>query len=97
MMLAALHLHHKKSRSEFILLIKLFGLKSICFVQGSPMYNTLTPNARGSPMASDSLELLDSSYVDPKILTTSARPSQLARANLFRPKNLLDKAKHNIG
>ena len=61
------------------------------------MYNTLTPNAKGSAMSSNSLEFLDSSSIDPKVLTTSAKPSQLARANLLRPKNLSDKAKYNHG
>jgi len=62
------------------------------------MYNTLTPkNMKGSPMTSNSLEFLDSAYVDPKLLITSTRPSQHARANLFRPKNLLERAKYNTG
>ena len=62
------------------------------------MYNTLTPkNMKGSPMASNSLELLDSAYVDPKLLITSARPSQKALHDLFRPKNLLERAKYNTG
>ena len=61
------------------------------------MYNTLTPkNMKGSPMSSHSLEFLDSAYVDPKLLITSAKPSQQARANLYRPKNLLDKARWKI-
>nr|XP_009862486.1 fermitin family homolog 2 [Ciona intestinalis] len=68
------------------------------YTPGSPMYNTLTPkNMKGSPMASHSLEFLDSAYVDPKLLTTSAKPSTFALANLFRPKNLLDKARYNTG
>ncbi|CAK8692586.1 fermitin family homolog 2-like [Clavelina lepadiformis] len=68
------------------------------YTPGSPMYNTLTPkNMKGSPMSSHSLEFLDSAYVDPKLLITSAKPSQQARANLYRPKNLLDKARYNTG
>lgn len=60
------------------------------YTPGSPMYNTLTPrNMSGSPMASNSLEFLDSAYVDPKLLITSTRPSQHARANLFRPLSLI--------
>jgi len=61
------------------------------------MYNTLTPNVKGNAMSSNSLEFLDTSFIDPKVLTTSAKPSQLARANLLRPKNLNDKAKYNQG
>jgi len=62
------------------------------------MYNTLTPkNMKGSALASNSLEFLDSAYVDPKLLTKSAKPSSQALANLFRPKSLIDKARYNTG
>lgn len=65
------------------------------YTPGSPMYNTLTPKGMKSGGMSHSLEYLDSAYVDPKLLTTSAKPSNFALNHLFRPKSLMDKARNN--
>lgn len=66
------------------------------YTPGSPMYNTLTPrNMKNATLSANSFECLDGAFVDPKLLTTSPKPSNYALSSLFRPKNVLERAQNN--